>query len=45
MLYFQELYLGYDEINKDGALAIAKSLAKKEFLQKIDLNGRQIMAC
>ena len=35
----KELHLSFDEINKEGALAIVEALANKDSLEKLDLNG------
>lgn len=36
----KELNLSFDEINKEGALAIVEALASKESLEKLELNGK-----
>ena len=36
----KELNLSFDEINKEGALAIVEALSSKETLEKLELNGR-----
>ena len=38
----QELNLSYDEINKEGALAIVEALESKDCLKKLELNGEHI---
>ncbi|XP_044177192.1 ran GTPase-activating protein 1-like [Acropora millepora] len=38
----QELNLSYDEINKEGALAIVEALESKDCLKKLELNGNAI---
>lgn len=36
----KELNLSFDEINKEGALAIVEALTSKESLEKLELNGK-----
>ena len=36
----KNLNLSFDEISKEGALAIVEALASKESLEKLELNGR-----
>ena len=36
----KELNLSFDEINKEGALAIVEALASKDSLEKLELNGK-----
>jgi len=38
----KELNLSFDEINKEGALAIVEALASKDSLEKLELNGNSI---
>nr|XP_058971510.1 ran GTPase-activating protein 1-like [Pocillopora verrucosa] len=38
----KDLNLSYDEINKEGALAIVEALVNKESLEKLELNGNSI---
>ena len=38
----KELNLSFDEINKEGALAIVEALESKDCLEKLELNGGQI---
>lgn len=35
----KELNLSFDEINKEGALAIVEALESKDSLKKLELNG------
>lgn len=38
----KDLNLSYDEINKEGALAIVEALVNKESLEKLELNGKVV---
>ena len=38
----KELNLSFDEINKEGALAIVEALASKDTLEKLELNGNYV---
>ena len=40
----KELNLSFDEINKEGALAIVEALASKDSLEKLELNGK-VFSC
>ena len=35
----KQLNLSYDEINKEGALAVVEALESKDCLEKLELNG------
>ena len=39
-IVIQELNLSFDEINKEGALAVVESVRNKDNLEKLDLNGK-----
>lgn len=38
----KDLNLSFDEINKEGALAIVEALVNKESLEKLELNGEVV---
>ena len=38
----KDLNLSFDEINKEGALAIVEALVNKESLEKLELNGKVV---
>ena len=38
----KDLNLSFDEINKEGALAIVEALVNKECLEKLELNGKVV---